>query len=197
MKRESYTALPQVSISGAICEVVDAGRTRKVTAQSPAIDVMTDLRQVAAATIEPQTPLATANQAMILRGVRSLFVVENDRRMIGLITATDLLGEAPIRLSSQRGLRPAELTVRDVMTPAAAVEAIDIEDAMRADVGHVVATLRQSGRHHLLVVQQDGVGRFSVRGLFSASQIAGQLGIPMPSGEIARTFAEIEAALAG
>jgi hypothetical protein len=35
-----------------------------------------------------------------------------------------------------------------------------------------------------------------VRGIFSVSQLARQLGVPVPqAGEVARTFAEIEAAL--
>lgn len=195
MEREHYTPLTQVSIGNTKCEVADAGRARRVKAGSPAIEVMTDLRTVAAATIGPDTALADANQAMILRGVRSLFVVDAQRAMIGLVTATDLLGENPIRLSAQRGVRPADLTVRDLMTPAAAVEAVNIDDVMRSEVGHVVATLKHSGRQHLMVVQYEGPGRVSVRGLFSATQIARQLGIPILAGAIATTFAEIEAAL--
>jgi hypothetical protein len=35
-----------------------------------------------------------------------------------------------------------------------------------------------------------------VRGIFSVSQLARQLGVPVPqAGEVARTFAQIEAAL--
>ena len=38
-------------------------------------------------------------------------------------------------------------------------------------------------------------GRCVIRGVFSASQIARQLGVAIPSTEVARTFSEIEAAL--
>jgi CBS domain-containing protein len=62
-----------------------------------------------------------------------------------------------------------------------------------ARVGHVLETLRRAGRQHALVV--DGERR--VRGIFSISQIARQLGVALPAGgEVARTFSEIEAALA-
>lgn len=196
MERESYLPLQQSLIGSARCQVCDAGRTRRVKADSPAIDVMTDLRLVAAATIAPETPLSEANQAMILRGVRSLFVVDPQRSMLGLLTATDLLGEAPVKLAAQRGGIPADLTVRDVMTPIDRAEAVSLEDVMKAEVGHIVSTLKRSGRQHLLVVEHDTDGTLLVRGLFSSSQVARQLGIVMPTGPIASTFAEIEAALA-
>ena len=82
------------------------------------------------------------------------------------------------------------------MTPQSAVEVVDIRDVLRARVGHVVETLKHSGRQHALVVESDLVsGRELVRGIFSASQIARQLGVVIHPEEVARTFAEIEAVL--
>ncbi|SRR5450756_1755955 len=46
-----------------------------VTLASPGIEVMTDLAQVKAATIDPGTTLDRAEQVMIHHGVRSLFVL--------------------------------------------------------------------------------------------------------------------------
>ena len=195
MTTDNYAPLDLVAIAGSDCTLEDAGTARKVTAASPAIDIMTDLRLVPAATIAPDTPLPDATQAMILRGVRSLFVVDSARSMLGLLCANDVLAEAPIKVAAERGVSPTELTARDVMVPSASVEAVDLADVMRSDVGHVAATLRRSGRHHLMVVQRDASGKVTVRGLFSATQIARQLGIGMPTGNIAKTFAEIEAAL--
>ncbi|MCB1885982.1 MAG: CBS domain-containing protein [Rhodocyclaceae bacterium] len=196
MHRDSYLPLPQARMGDAHCQVADASRAERVSADTPAIEVMTDLRRVAAATIRPDTPLIEANQAMILRGVRSLFVLDADGTLLGVITATDLFGEAPIRLANQRGGVAADLTVRDVMTPLDRVEAVSLDDVLKSEVGHVAATLKRSGRQHLLVVQRAPDGSTLIRGLFSASQVARQLGVAMPTGLIASTFAEIEAALA-
>jgi CBS domain-containing protein len=93
----------------------------------------------------------------------------------------------PIReLGAGAGL----LTVADVMLPAA--EVIALEDAAVARVGHVVETLRRAGRQHVLVVDAER----KLRGIFSLSQVARQLGVPLAAtGEVARTFAEIEAAI--
>ena len=178
----------------------------RVAADSPALHVMTDLARVAPATIRPQAPLAGANQFMITRGVRLLLVVDDQERILGVITATDLLSEKPMRAATELRLRRDELSVADVMTPAAQVEVIDYADVQGACVGHVLETLRRAGRQHALVVDYDEIPsgrplvpparRAMVRGIFSISQIARQLGVALPAGgEVARTFAEIESAI--
>jgi CBS domain-containing protein len=165
----------------------------RVTPDSPALQVMTDLTRASPATIRPQAPLAGANQFMIARGVRLLLVVDERDAILGVITATDLLGERPMQVASARGLRRDELSVADVMTPAPQVEVIALGNVERSRVGHVLETLRRLGRQHALVVDADNM----VRGIFSISQIARQLGVALPAGgEVARTFSEIEAALA-
>jgi len=164
----------------------------RVTRDSPALDVMTDLARVSPATIRPQAPLAGANQFMITRGVRLLLVVDERDVILGLITATDLLGERPMQAATERGLRRDELSVADVMTPAAQIEVIVLADVEASRVGHVLETLRRLGRQHALVVDRGN----TVRGIFSISQIARQLGLALPAGgSVARTFSEIEAAL--
>lgn len=196
MPINKYAPLDLVPIGGDNCRVEDARRgANTVTASSPAIEVMTDLRFVPAATIGSKVPLPDATQNMIQRGVRSLFVVDDDNAMLGLLCADQILGEAPVKMAMERGTKPADLTARDLMVAADRVEAVDIKDVMRSDVGRIAATLKRSGRHHLVVVERDASGKVSVCGLFSATQLARQLGIAMPSGTIAQTFADIEAAL--
>ena len=164
----------------------------KVSIESPALEVMTDLRRTTPATIRPQAPLGGANQFMITRGVRLLLVVDEREDVLGVITATDLLGERPMLVATERGLRRAELTVADIMIPAERVDVIALADVEAARVGHVVETLRRAGRQHALVVDAER----RVRGIFSLSQIARQLGVAMASGgEVARTFSEIGAAI--
>jgi CBS domain-containing protein len=167
-------------------------QAEKVSLESPALEVMTDLTRVTPATIRPQAPLAGANQFMITRGVRLLLVADDHEKVIGLITATDLLGERPMIVATERGLRRAELTVADIMVPAERVDVISLAEVEGARVGHVLETLRRAGRQHALVVDSEG----AVRGIFSLSQIARQLGIAVAiGGEVARTFSEIEAAI--
>ena len=158
--------------------------------------VMTDLRSVTAVIILSGDTVDEAHRRMLQRGVRLLLVVDQNRHVVGLVTATDILGEKPMQVIGPRGLRREELLVRDIMTPQSEIEVIDLADLRTAKVGHVVSTLKQAGRQHALVVEQSAPSQQIVRGLFSATQIARQLGVAIATSEIARTFSEIEAQLA-
>ncbi len=198
MIRDRYKPLPQVTVCAGGCYVGGAVNPNFVKVDSPAIEVMTDLQRMPPATIEPQANLHQANQAMILRGVRLLLVTEKNGRISGVVTAVDLMGEKPVRVAQARGARREEIEVRDVMTPLERMEAIQMSDVLRCEVGHVVATLEVCGRQHALVIDRDDeAGKQTLRGIFSASQIARQLGVELTTHEFARTFAEIEAAFAG
>lgn len=165
----------------------------RVTLDDAAFSVMTDLKQVPAATIAPEEPIEEARRAMMRRGVRLLFVLEASGSVQGVITATDLLGEKPMRFIQERGVARGDVRVADIMTPAAMLEAINIQDVASMRVGHVVATIRAVRRQHLMVSEENGR---RIRGLFSATRIARQLGIELNTSEVASTFADIEAALA-
>ncbi|MCD6042620.1 MAG: hypothetical protein K0R40_2223 [Burkholderiales bacterium] len=192
MERE-YDALPIRELgAGAGFRRPTQPAAAKVSLESPALEVMTDLERTTPATIRPQAPLAGANQFMIARGVRLLLVVGDEERVLGVITASDILGERPMLAATERGLRRDELAVADIMVPAERVEVVELADVARARVGHVLETLRRAGRQHALVVDPER----RVCGIFSLSQVARQLGLSLPAGgEVARTFAEIEAAI--
>lgn len=197
MERAVYKPLPMTRMRpGVVCQPPVVG-PKPVKSDTPAIEVMTDLRQVAAATIHAGAPLARANREMIARGVRLLLVVDATGAIEGLISASDVLGEKAVNLLERRGGSHGGLTVADLMVPRAEIEVLEIGSVMRAEVGHVVATLKESGRQHALVVDNDRVtGEEYVRGIFSATQIGRQLGVPIVMFEVANTFAQIEAELA-
>ena len=192
-----YRPLPQSRISSQGCYVLEAFNPPAVTAESPAIQVMTDLSRVASATIGPEAGIDEANHSMILRGVRLLLVVDEHLRIVGVVTTADVLGEKAVRTSQERGLRHHELRVTDVMSPVEDMEALDLDQVRRATVGAVFATLKAHARAHALVVGTGPDGRQALLGIFSASQIARQLGVPIHTHEMARTFAEIEALIVG
>ncbi|HTQ76909.1 MAG TPA: CBS domain-containing protein [Burkholderiales bacterium] len=181
-------------------------RPARVTLESPAREVMTDLQRTAPATIRSQAPVEGANQYMISRGVRLLLVADARDVVEGLITATDILGVKAVQIMTERGIARHELTVRDLMTPTEHVEVLDYADVDGARVGHVLETLRKAGRQHALVVDYDvippqrlidqPVRRAMVRGIFSLSQLARQLGVTLQTGgAVALTFSEVESAL--
>jgi CBS domain containing-hemolysin-like protein len=171
-------------------------QTRPVTLDSPAMEVMTDLTVVKAATASPSTSLRQAEQIMIYQGVRMLFVVSSMPRIEGLVTTNDLHGDLQMRLVQQRNVRFDDLSVADVMTPLAMLDAIDFRYMERATVGNLVATLRRHGRNHLLVAEGPDPSQARVRGVISRSQIERQLGSPIPMTEIANDFPDVVQMLA-
>lgn len=210
MVRNAYAPLPVARLE----QGVGYHRPRqllpeRVTLESPAVDVMTDLRQLQAVTIDAESSVDDANARMIKHKVRLLLVVDDKDRVLGLITATDILGEKPMQIIQERGCAHRDLRVRDLMTPQERLEVLNMDDILSAKVGHVVATLQHAGRQHAMVVDirqpafedwyadpTDVRAVQTIRGIFSTTQIARQLGTPVQTTEVARTFAEIGAQFA-
>jgi CBS domain containing-hemolysin-like protein len=168
----------------------------QVKEHSPAILVMTDLRQQIAITVEPNVSIDWALQRMKAAGVRLLFVVNSEKQVLGLITSNDILGEKPIQFHQELHLRYEEIMVRDIMTPQNALDVLHMDEVLRASVGDIVATLQDVGRRHALVIDNDvRTGKDSIRGIFSATQIGKQLNQPIEINGVAHTFAEVEVAL--
>ena len=195
MKREYHALSPSKLEVGAGYAQPSQRVPEVVRHDSPATDVMTDLTRVVAVIILSGDSVDEAHHRMIQCGVRLLLVVDQDRRVHGVITANDVLGEKPVTVAVQRGVPHSEVQVRDVMTPAEALQVLSYADVAGATVGHIIASLKAAGRQHGLVVDEDAKGRQRVRGIFSATQIARQLGVSITTSGVARTFAEIETAL--
>ncbi len=168
----------------------------RVKLSDPATSVMTDLNKVSVVSVRAGTSMDKANAKMISYGVRMLLVLDDNEQLVGLLTATDVLGEKPMRFLQNMGGIHADITVRDIMTTQRELEVLKMEDVQNAKVGQIVASLKKFGRQHALVAIEGADGRQLVCGLFSITQIARQLGAQIQSFELARTFAEIEAVIA-
>jgi CBS-domain-containing membrane protein len=186
-----YSALTHSRLAAG-ARVAEPHPQGRVGPDDPAFAVMTDLREVSAATTFASELASRAHAQMIQRGVRLLFVLDDHGAIEGVLTATDLLGEKPMRFMQSHGVTHNDITVADLMTPASMLEAVPLQDVAQMRVGHIVATHKAVGRQHLLVAE-DGGRR--VRGIFSASQVARQLGLELQTSEVAQSFADIEAAL--
>ena len=149
--------------------------------------VFTDFSRVFPVTVTADRPIDDALQDMKNSGVRLLIVVNNKHRMIGLISADQIMGNDPVRLAEDRQLDHSQITVEMLMQPQKAIQVLEMSHLRDARVGHIVATLHGLEQKHLLVVDA-GV----VRGLFSASQISRQLGRSILEEEVpAHSLAEM------
>jgi CBS domain-containing protein len=169
-----------------------------ISADSPAIEAMTDFTRISAVSITTDAAVTEANARMISRGVRLLMVVDGEERIAGLITARDILGEKPVQVARTRACKHDELTVGDLMTPITTIDTLYLNEVMNVRVADVLDALKRLGRQHIMIEDTDpATGRPRVRGLFSATHIGRLLGVPVLGFDLPRTFAEIEAALAG
>src|SRR5690242_10367207 len=139
----------------------------KLTLSNPALDAMTDLAQVSAATIGPEETLDKAEDQMRHAKVKLLFVAGESPDLLGIITLNDLKGERPVRFQREMGVSHRDIRVSDIMTTVDRLETIPFEEVMDARVGDVLQTLKRTGRQHALVIER-GVAGYAIRGIFSA-----------------------------
>lgn len=168
----------------------------RVKLSDPATSVMTDLSKISVVSVRAKTSMDKANAKMIRYGVRMLLVLDDNEQLAGLLTASDVLGEKPMRFLQNMGGTHADIMVRDIMSTQRELEVLDIDDVQHAKVGDIVASLKKANRQHALVAAAGADGKQTVCGLFSITQIARQLGAQVHSFELARTIAEIEAVIA-
>jgi CBS domain containing-hemolysin-like protein len=168
--------------------------SERLTPGSPAIQLMTDFSIVPAATTAANVSAEEADRSMAQRGVRSLIVLSEAGQVAGLITAAEVMGEAPLKVALARQVRHDEVLVADVMIAVGDIDVISYDVMKTARIGDVIETLRRAGRQHALVAEAGPQGD-EVRGIISLSRIASELGIVIETLPVAHTFAEVEAAL--
>lgn len=189
-----YHPFSEQQMRGAIL-ISHPASPKSVTPESPALDVMTDLRHIHAVVIEPHATIELANSYMIRRGVRSLLVLSKDQTLEGVITAADILGEKPMRFAQERSVKHDEILVSDIMCPLNRLKISFIEEVQHTRVGHVIASFHNTGRQHILVMENNTDDKPSICGIFSFTQIERQLGTIIPSTKVAGNFSEIEKSL--
>jgi CBS domain-containing protein len=169
---------------------------KNLTPDSPAIQVMTDLKRATAFTVEPDVSVDAALQKMIYCGVRLLLVAGSDGAVIGIVTARDIMGEQPVHVASSERIARDKVIVEQIMTTQNNVDVLNMEDVMNASVGDIIVTLREAGHQHALVVDTgQTTGKQIIRGIFSTTQIGRQLGVEIQPTGIKQSFAELEAVL--
>ncbi|MCW8982672.1 MAG: CBS domain-containing protein [Gammaproteobacteria bacterium] len=166
-----------------------------VTAESPAVDVMTDFTKIAAITMGPCGTLEAAEKRMIASGVRLLLVVDQSNQILGVITLTDLQGSRPMKYIQEAGGTREDIFLRDIMTKSSQIEALPMKVVELSRVGDIVATMKHSNRQHALVVDHDENNQQVIRGIFSTKQISIQLGLDYRAKETREIFEELEAIL--
>ena len=141
---------------------------------APALTVMSDFAYHRPAVIAPDKTLAEASARMKSSSEHLLLVVrdlDGDKadgkgRVIGQITACDIMGDEPLRISRETGMRHDEIPVHMIMTPKKDIRVLDWEIASRVKVENILVTMKAQDCCHLLVIENG-----ELRGIFSRSEI--------------------------
>ncbi len=146
---------------------------------APAIAVMTDFRREQPSVVSAKQHVDAALNDMILDGVRALLVVE-DQSVVGLVTASDILGPRPIQflqnpLCDGSPCQHQHVHVGDIMTNWADLRLLRLEWVDKSSCGDVASAFAAHEASHLLVVERVDDGSSFVRGIFSRTRLARQL----------------------
>ena len=138
--------------------------------------VQADGNNVQPVTVEAWFGLYQALDRMKTMGVRLLLVTDEHDFISGVITSYDLQSERPLRYAESAGMPYRDLTVSHIMTPISETPAVDYTFVRQSLVRHVINTLKELERPHILVVDATADHRQQIRGLFSTSHIGKILG---------------------
>ncbi len=192
----SFQILPHSLLTpGASIYRGDEAESASVGLRDPARAVFTDFHHIRPFSIGSAATLAEVNDKMIACGVRLLFVADGSGSLQGLVTYTDLFGEKPLRYIQEHGGSRDQIVVLDIMTPLSQLDSLQYGDVLRATVGDIVETIRESDRQHLLVSQILEDGRQIIIGMFSSTHIEKRIGMKIELSARASTFADLERAL--
>lgn len=167
---------------------------RSARLEDRALPLLTDLRFSALVVASHRDGLDETLHVMLRAGVRMAFVSGPTGDLVGMVTADVLMGERPVVRALSDRIQHDELTLADVMTPLTQWEVSDMHHVRHAQVGDIVATLREHGLRYLLVTEVQG-GQIALRGLFSAKRLEMALGQTIESDLHAHSFAELESVI--
>lgn len=157
----------------------------QVSLQSPAQQIFTDFTHHHPIVIDGELSVEQAGALMQRSHVKLTLVVDAFDQLLGVLSFGDLNGERYQHLFGQ-GKAKEDITVKDVMIASAELHAVLYEDIDSSSIGCIVDTLKLEHRQHFLVIDKQP----KIRGLFSASDIARRLHVPIDISK-APTFADI------
>jgi len=186
-----YRSLPTVNLAQVTTFVNPPIPT--LTLDSPASVFMTDFLNVHPVVVNCKTSVNEALDLMKRSYVRSLLVTDVDGSGFnGIVTATDInSGKVLAYMASNQIKDRNEVLVEHVMIDKEHIHGLDYEKVATSTIGDILETIKHLSEQHVIVVDKS-LDSFSVRGIFSTTNIAKALHIKFDVEPQARTFFELE-----
>ncbi len=169
-------------------QLIKPAENYTVTIDSPALDIFTDFKQTAPLVIEQSLDVVTAEDLMKKSHVKLKLVLQHDE-FVGILAYEDLISEKMMSLIKHA--HRSDILVNEIMRPRSCLKAIEFNDVKNATIKDIIDTLKNEGKQHFLVIE---AAVHHIRGIFSASDIARRLNIPIHIDKVS-TFIDIYKAL--
>ena len=149
----------------------------RVKLSDPAVNVMNDFAREYPVTVDEDRQIDSALADMIRLGVRALLVMRA-RKIVGFITSYDIEGERPLQSIQRLSYSyRKDIQVGDVMTSWVDLQTLNWRAVKDASVADLLEVFRETDLMHLLVVETAIDAATCVRGLFSRTRLARQVGV--------------------
>ena len=169
--REDYSPRVHVALASGTRVEHPPDLPELVHMHDPAKTVLIDFTSCRPATIAPDASIDSAMNKIKVSGSRLLLVTDDNAAVIGMISACDIMGDAPLRVSESSGISHKEITLEMIMMRLKDIKVIEWSSAENSKVGHIVATM-----HHLECCSLPVVEEGKIRGLFCSNVISHCLG---------------------
>jgi CBS-domain-containing membrane protein len=136
-----------------------------------ALSVMTDFRERSSVTVAETSHIDAALEHMKHVGVRCAFATNTNQRVVGLITAYEILGDAPTRHVQAIAGKRGDVLVRDIMRTPSEWSVLFVTDLDQTTVGVLQQIFDSTRLSHIPVMEYSGTGVRQLRGLLSGAKI--------------------------
>lgn len=158
-----------------IDELVWPEDTLSVSANTPALNVLTDFRHSLPRVIGIDVKAIDVEAIMKREHVKMKLVVDNKGKFVGVISLNDLTEENILKKVDKSTPRD-ELQVSDFMHPRDSLKCFNYGDLLNATIRDVLETQKDNHQQHCLVIDRE---RHEIRGLISARDIARSINRPV------------------
>lgn len=108
-----------------------------------------------------------------------VLVTNANDEVIGTLALQYILGHALQERASSLGVKPVDLSANDAKISLTNINCISYDIIKDSKVGHILNTLINSDRHHIVVYDEASDGQKIIRGYFSLAYIRRKLGMDL------------------
>ncbi|AXA33907.1 CBS domain-containing protein [Francisella adeliensis] len=143
----------------------------------PALKIFRDYKKHKALTVPADMPIADVKKKLISNFKDLALVTNTDNKVVGTIALHYLEGRAILKRAADEGFKMSDMVANDAKINLAQMNTISYPIVEGAKIGHILNTLINSDRHHIIVYDEDNKGNKFIRGYFSLAFIRRNLGL--------------------